>query len=206
MKSLDGIEPADAQDLLTSGKFPKTIYRFDNNFSKTTNNKGLPKASLITQPDGRRSLKPVNPNGDGTITNHVAADNAQNRSASPYISFGSNADKIQRFAEKSGKKPISIKVKALLEAIASGKLKGVDLITPNSLRWGAQAKLTAELSRIGVPINVSQSIVNQIKKLAKSSNGHLTNQQSNQIQGLINEALENSVQLDLKSKPLAENL
>ena len=196
IKSLDGIEPIDAQALLDSGKFPEIIYRFDNNFTKLKNARGLPKASLITEVNGRRSLRPVNPNGDGSIVNHIAADNAINRASSPYISFSGDIETVERFGSKS----ISINVRALLQGIANGKVRGVDVITINQLRQGAQKKLTSSLQKIGISQGTISSTLKRVHKVAKSSDGHLTHEQSEEIQRLINEVIEESRGLNRQAK------
>ncbi len=196
VKSLDGIEPTDAQDLLNSGNFPDVIYRYDNNFKSSINSKGLPKASLITLPSGRRILKPVNANGDGNIANHIAADNAQNRSASPFLSFSGDASSVERFGNKS----ISINVKGLLEGISSGKVTGVDIITAPQLRKGARAKLTSQLDELGFSNKATSKYLNRIRKIANESTGNLTHEQSDQIQNVISEIVENTPKIDKKIK------
>ncbi len=196
IKSLDGVEAIDAQTLLESGKFPETIYRYDNHFHNLTNSRGLPKAHITVKPDGRKVLAPVNPNGEGSIVNHVAADNAENKAHSAFISFSDKAESVERF----GNKAIKVDVRKLLQGIVDGKVKGVDVITSEQLRNGARIKLSNTLEKVGIsPSNIA-STLKQVSKIAKASDGHLTKEQSYKIQHLVEELTEAAHTVDKKSR------
>ncbi|MEU1313252.1 hypothetical protein ABZ419_30755, partial [Streptomyces cinnamoneus] len=110
------------------GEVPK-IKRHDADFSDTHNNKGQRKSYLNADGD----LVPANPNGDASIVDHIVGREPK-KSESPYTSTSEDGANAKDY----GGQKIQIDLPRLVEDIAKGKVKGVEVYSPKEVEAAIQ--------------------------------------------------------------------
>ncbi len=119
----------------------KFVFRSDNDFSSTTNEKGAPKAYINADND----LVPPNLNGEGSIQSHIRGGNSKD---SPYISTTDPvvAGEIKNY----GAQQIAIDVGQMQKDIDAGKLANVEFLDNASVRSALQQKVDQAERRFAV--------------------------------------------------------
>ncbi|MEV5242086.1 hypothetical protein AB0K89_23715 [Streptomyces cinnamoneus] len=110
------------------GEVPK-IKRHDADFSDTHNSKGQRKSYLNADGD----LVPANPNGDATIVDHIVGREPK-KSESPYTSTSEDSANAKDY----GGQKIQIDLPRLVDDIAKGKVKGVEVYSPKEVEAAIQ--------------------------------------------------------------------
>lgn len=119
----------------------KFVFRSDNDFSSTTNEKGAPKAYINADND----LVPPNLNGEGSIQSHIRGGNSKD---SPYISTTDPvvAGEIKNY----GAHQIAIDVGQMQKDIDAGKLPNVEFLDNASVKSALQQKVDQAERRFAV--------------------------------------------------------
>ncbi|MEV5141417.1 hypothetical protein AB0K71_21135 [Streptomyces syringium] len=105
------------------------LKRHDADFSDTHNNKGQRKSYLNEDGD----LVPANPNGDATIVDHIVGREPK-KSESPYTSTSEDGANAKDY----GGQKIQIDLPRLVDDIAKGKVKGVEVYSPREVEKAIQ--------------------------------------------------------------------
>ncbi|MGH4029272.1 hypothetical protein ACQB60_10100 [Actinomycetota bacterium Odt1-20B] len=141
------------------------LMRQDDNFRSEHNHKGQRKSHLNSDGD----LVPANPDGEATIVDHIVGRDPR-KSDSPYTSLSRNGADAKAFG--TGK--IIIDLPRLERDIASGRVTGVDVYSPEQV----QAALQADADRIAghhvdltVPPGSSRAEVQEIAQSLGLSKG-----------------------------------
>jgi hypothetical protein len=121
---------------------PNAVVRQDNDFSAKTNAKGQKKSYL----DEEGNLNPANPDGDITIQQHVRGSNPA-KSNSQYTSTTAIDDSATSGAKKFGENSIGIDTKRLQKDIDAGKVKDVEVVTPQRVQTELQKNIDSAQSR-----------------------------------------------------------
>ncbi|SPE49776.1 hypothetical protein SNS2_1471 [Streptomyces netropsis] len=108
---------------------PPPLKRHDADFSDTHNNKGQRKSYLNEDGD----LVPANPNGDATIVDHIVGREPK-KSESPYTSTSEDGANAKDY----GGQKIQIDLPRLVDDIAKGKVKGVEVYSPREVEKAIQ--------------------------------------------------------------------
>ena len=118
---------------------PSKVTRGDDNFTSPTNAKGGRKSHI----DEDGNLKPANPNGDTTVSQHVRGGRDV-KDNSPYTSTSSEGSGT---AKTYGDNSIEIDTKRLQQDIDAGKVKDVEIIPPKKVQTELQNKVDASQKR-----------------------------------------------------------
>ncbi|MFI8940709.1 hypothetical protein [Streptomyces syringium] len=105
------------------------LKRHDADFSDTHNSKGQRKSYLNEDGD----LVPANPNGDATIVDHIVGREPK-KSESPYTSTSEDGANAKDY----GGQKIQIDLPRLVDDIAKGKVKGVEVYSPREVEKAIQ--------------------------------------------------------------------
>ncbi|MEU2517105.1 hypothetical protein ABZ582_34995, partial [Streptomyces syringium] len=105
------------------------LKRHDADFSDTHNSKGQRKSYLNEDGD----LVPANPNGDATIVDHIVGREPK-KSESPYTSTSEDGANAKDY----GGQKIQIDLPRLVDDIAKGKVKGVEVYSPREVEAAIQ--------------------------------------------------------------------
>ncbi|MFI9238463.1 hypothetical protein [Streptomyces sp. NPDC053079] len=111
-----------------SEEVPK-IKRHDADFSDTHNSKGQRKSYLNEDGD----LVPANPHGDASIVDHIVGREPK-KSESPYTSTSEDGANAKDY----GGQKIQIDLPRLVDDIAKGKVKGVEVYSPKEVEAAIQ--------------------------------------------------------------------
>jgi hypothetical protein len=106
--------------LRTDSQEPRVL-RQDDNFSAFTNDKGIPKSHLTD--DG--SMVPPNPEGKTTPLQHIMGMDPA-KANSPYTSFLTEGSAPKTY----GAYTVELNVRKLQADVATGRLRGVELMSP----------------------------------------------------------------------------
>ncbi|MER5779342.1 hypothetical protein ABT144_34675, partial [Streptomyces sp. NPDC002039] len=135
--------PGDGPYAPRPGEDVPDLRRQDNDFSDEYNSKGQRKSYINADGD----LVPANPDGQATIVDHVVGREPR-KSDSPFTSTSKDgAD-----AKDYGGKTIRVDLPRLMEDIANGKVKGVEVYSPREVEAAIQA---AANKTAGRPIDIS---------------------------------------------------
>ncbi|HFC92814.1 MAG TPA: hypothetical protein ENJ51_08390, partial [Leucothrix mucor] len=134
---------------------PDSVTRTDHDFMAKTNHKGGKKSHI----DDDGNLRPANPDGDTTISQHIRGG-TDVKDNSPYTSTVAGT---KGSAKIYGNKLIEIDTKRLQQDIDAGKIKGVEIITPKEVQSALQDKIDVAKKRY----NDNPSIKNK-KRLANA--------------------------------------
>ncbi|MEU7135196.1 hypothetical protein [Streptomyces sp. NPDC046261] len=130
------------------GEVPN-LKRHDADFSDTHNSKGQRKSYLNADGD----LVPANPHGDATIVDHIVGREPK-KSESPYTSTSEDGANAKDY----GGQKIQIDLPRLVDDIAKGKVKGVEVYSPKEVEAAIQQaadKVAGKHVDISVPPNTS---------------------------------------------------
>ncbi|MEU4212217.1 hypothetical protein AB0F13_19815 [Streptomyces sp. NPDC026206] len=125
------------------GEVPN-LKRHDDDFSNTHNSKGQRKSYINADGD----LVPANPNGDATIPDHIVGRDPH-KSDSPYTSLSKDGANAKDY----GGMKIQIDLPRLVDDIAKGKLKNVEVYSPKEVEAAIQ-KSADEIAGRPVDIDV----------------------------------------------------
>ncbi|WP_343239463.1 hypothetical protein [Streptomyces sp. SID7909] len=135
--------PGDGPYRPAPGEDVPDLRRQDNDFSDEFNSKGQRKSYLNEDGD----LVPANPDGKATIVDHIVGREPR-KSDSPYTSTSKDgAD-----AKDYGGKTIRVDLPRLVDDIAKGKVKGVEVYSPKEVEAAIQA---AADKTAGHPIDIT---------------------------------------------------
>ncbi|MEU8583625.1 hypothetical protein [Streptomyces abikoensis] len=144
------------------GEEVPNLKRHDNNFSDTHNHKGQRKSYLNEDGD----LVPANPDGDASIVDHIVGREPK-KSESPYTSTSEDGANAKDY----GGQKISIDLPRLVDDIAKGKVKGVEVYSPKEVEAAIQQsadKIAGRPIDISVPPNTPHPEIDEMaQKIAK---------------------------------------
>lgn len=132
------------------------LRRQDNNFSDQHNNKGQRKSYINDDGD----LMPANPDGEATIVDHVVGREPR-KSDSPFTSTSKDGTDAKDY----GGKTIRLDLPRLMEDIAGGKVKGVEVYAPKDVEAAIQAAADKTAGRsvdISVPPRTSYEKIREM--------------------------------------------
>ncbi|MEU1781542.1 hypothetical protein ABZ545_18915 [Streptomyces abikoensis] len=144
------------------GEEVPNLKRHDNNFTDTHNHKGQRKSYLNEDGD----LVPANPDGDASIVDHIVGREPK-KSESPYTSTSEDGANAKDY----GGQKISIDLPRLVDDIAKGKVKGVEVYSPKEVEAAIQQsadKIAGRPIDISVPPNTPHPEIDEMaQKIAK---------------------------------------
>ncbi|WP_229356136.1 hypothetical protein [Streptomyces sp. UNOB3_S3] len=144
------------------GEDVPNLKRHDSNFSDTHNHKGQRKSYLNEDGD----LVPANPDGDASIVDHIVGREPK-KSESPYTSTSEDGANAKDY----GGQKIQIDLPRLVDDIAKGKVKGVEVYSPKEVEEAIQQsadKIAGRPVDIGVPPNTPHPEIDEMaQKIAK---------------------------------------
>lgn len=115
---------------------PNKVIRQDNDFSSTVNDKGHKKSYI----DDEGNLVPADPNGNITIQQHVRGSQPK-KGESQYTSTSAVDENTTSAPKNYGDQLVEVDTKRLQQDIDSGKVTGVEIITPERVQSELQKKV-----------------------------------------------------------------
>lgn len=137
------------------------IIRQDDDFQAALNRKNAPKSRLSE--DG--SMMPVNPNGEASPLEHIYGSMPA-KGDSPYTSFMAEEGRV---AKAYGAQEVELNVPKLQADIASGKLTGVEVLTPPEI----ESMIRADIQRVAPGVDADAAVAGgpaQIEEFVASQN------------------------------------
>lgn len=134
------------------------LKRHDDDFSSEYNRKGQRKSHI----DADGNLVPANPDGKASIVDHIVGRDPT-KSDSPYTSLSKDGAEAKDY----GGQKILIDLPKLMDDIAKGKVKGVEVYSPKEVEAAIQKSADTIAGRpinIDVPPNTSYQEIEEMAK------------------------------------------
>lgn len=153
-----GGEPPSQSFRPTPGEDVPGLKRHDDDFGNEFNRKGQRKSHI----DENGNLVPANPDGKATIVDHIVGRDPT-KSDSPYTSLSEDG----AGAKDYGGKKILIDLPKLVDDIAKGKVKGVEVYSPKEVEAAIQRSadtIAGHPINIDVPPNTGYQEIDEMAK------------------------------------------
>ncbi|MFD8983449.1 hypothetical protein [Streptomyces sp. NPDC059564] len=134
------------------------LKRHDNDFSAEQNNKGQRKSSINADGD----LVPANPNGSADIVDHIVGRDPR-KSDSPYTSLSEDGANAKDY----GGQKVQVDLPRLIDDIAKGKIKDVEVYSPKEVEAAIQKsadEIAGQPVDISVPPNTPHPVIDEAAK------------------------------------------
>jgi hypothetical protein len=137
--------PAPGDAATPSGPRSRVI-RQDDDFNALQNSKGVPKSRI----DADGSIRPADPNGSTTPLEHIYGSTPA-KDTSPYTSFMTEEGGV---GKSYGSHEVEVDIGRLRADIESGKVPGVEVVTPEQL----QSRIRADIEQVSPGLNADAAI------------------------------------------------